>query len=154
MFMNRFWRDNRQSASNLFAFNICSPQACMRKIKGGLRYENMGEILTFLFFCSVHRSLYTRRMTSCVCQIENLMFILFAGAYSGTLIVEVLVKRTFRCSKSFGHVRGREREGREWGREREEGETLQTGLKSFVSPNNWCLDAPLALAQNNSDGQK
>ena len=44
-------------------------------------------------------------MTSCACQIENMTIMLYAGVYSGMLIVEVLVKRTFRCSKSFyGHV--------------------------------------------------
>ena len=34
-------------------------------------------------------------MASCVCQIENLMFILFAGAYSGMLIVDHSTFRAF-----------------------------------------------------------
>ena len=94
MFVNRFRWDNHQSAP-FFAFNIFSPQACMQKIKGGFRYKYIGGNLNIFYFFSIHSSSYTHRMTSCVCKTENSMFILFAGAYSGMLIVDHSTFRAF-----------------------------------------------------------
>ena len=37
MDMNRFWREKRHSAQNLFSFEVRGPSACILKIKGGLK---------------------------------------------------------------------------------------------------------------------